>query len=50
MLNKVLDDLRCYGDIMGISVGKKLGICTRNDMSKTGANDDGDDGDRKYSG
>ena len=28
--NKILDDLRCYGDLIEISVGKKPSICICN--------------------
>ena len=31
--NRVLNDLRCCGDFLGIYVGKKLSICTRKDTS-----------------
>lgn len=41
--NKVLNDLRGYGDFDGDIVGKKLSICTCKDTSNIGANDDGDD-------
>lgn len=42
LLNKVLNDLGCYGDFLGGYVGKKVGICTRKHMSSIGANVDRD--------
>lgn len=48
--NRVLNDLRCCGDFLGIYVGKKLSICTRKDTSNLRTNDDGDYGDRDHRG
>ena len=47
-LDRVLDDLRGYGDFLGICVGKKLSICTRKDTRNDGTKDDADYGDRKH--
>ena len=48
--DRLPDDLRGCGDILGMNVGKKMGICTRKNTNKDETNDDGDYSDRRHRG